>query len=92
MKRTLGFSCPCCGNLTRLREEIGTYDICPVCGWQDDSVQFNDPTYDGGANEMSLNDARANYKKFGAKSPEAAEDARKPFPEEIPLKLVKSDD
>lgn len=39
--------------------ERGTFDICPVCGWEDDPAQSRDPTLTGGANEMNLNDARA---------------------------------
>jgi len=44
----------------------GTYEICPVCGWEDDPVQFRDPDRAGGANEMSLNEARAAWKKRSA--------------------------
>ncbi len=29
------FECPCCGYLTL--DERGTYDICPVCFWEDDA-------------------------------------------------------
>lgn len=53
--------CPCCGSLTI--EEPGNYDICDVCGWEDDDLQSDDPEYAGGANDMSLNQARAAFKK-----------------------------
>lgn len=33
-------------------------DVCEVCDWEDDPVQFYDPDYRGGANAMSLNEAR----------------------------------
>lgn len=48
--------CPCCG--CRTLDEIGAYEICDVCGWEDDPVQSTDPDYRGGANKESLNEAR----------------------------------
>jgi hypothetical protein len=36
--------------------------------WTDNAIQFDKPDYSGGANEVSLNEARANFRKFGAKS------------------------
>jgi anaerobic ribonucleoside-triphosphate reductase len=41
--------------------EVGSYEICPVCNWEDDPVQEEDPSYGGGANVMSLNEARKAY-------------------------------
>ena len=35
-----------------------------VCFWEDDGDQFNDPDYEGGANEVSLRQARDNYREF----------------------------
>jgi len=52
--------CRCCGELTI--EEYGDFDICDVCGWEDDDIQFDDPGYAGGANKMSLNQAKEAYK------------------------------
>jgi hypothetical protein len=49
--------CPVCGFMTLRAEEI--YDICPVCMWEDDPLQTDDPSYSGGANELCLID----YKK-----------------------------
>ena len=48
--------CPCCG--AEEIGELGAYEICPVCGWEDDPVQSADPSYAGGANDMSLLEAR----------------------------------
>ncbi len=45
---------------------IGEYDICPICFWEDDPFQSEDPDLDGMANSISLNQAKENYKKFGA--------------------------
>lgn len=49
--------CPCCGFVT-LECEYGLYDICPLCGWEDDAVQLANPTSEGGANSISLADAQ----------------------------------
>jgi len=49
--------CPCCGK-TLVRE----YDICEVCFWQNDLVQFMNPDSIRGANKMTLQEARAAYK------------------------------
>ena len=52
--------CPCCGEKTI--DEIGRFDICPICNWEDDNLQRDEPDFSGGANKMSLNQARAAYK------------------------------
>ncbi|MCD7929766.1 MAG: hypothetical protein LUF86_06365 [Clostridiales bacterium] len=45
--------CPCCG-----KTYVGEHDICDVCWWQNDPVQSWKPDSPGGANRMSLNEAR----------------------------------
>ena len=57
--------CPCCGE--GLVTEGHEFDICDVCGWEDDNYQFAHPNYRGGANPMSLNEARAKYRESGIK-------------------------
>ena len=52
--------CPCCKQF-RLNE-IGKYEICPICKWEDDPAQRKDITYFGGANKLSLEEARKAYK------------------------------
>jgi hypothetical protein len=59
------FACPCCGFLTLAEEPPGTHEICPVCYWEDDLVQFEDPNH-WGANGVSLAEARLNFIRFGA--------------------------
>jgi hypothetical protein len=78
------YACPCCGYLTLLTPPPGSYELCPVCDWEDDGVQFRDPDYEGGANRESLNVARANFRKLGASSPDALSQVRPPRPEEKP--------
>lgn len=53
--------CPVCGKYEF--EEKGDYDICEVCNWENDPLQTAEPDYKGGANHMSLNEAREAYKK-----------------------------
>ena len=60
------YPCPCCGYKTLECEPPGSYIICPICFWEDDGVQFRDPDYEGGANEVSLRQAQKNYFEFGA--------------------------
>lgn len=55
-----GIKCPVCGQYTF--EEEGDYDVCEVCYWENDPVQYREPDLAGGANKMSLNEARAAYR------------------------------
>mgnify|MGYP001285326839 CR=1 FL=1 len=77
------FRCPCCGYFTLEEEPPGTYDICPVCFWEDDNVQYNDPTFCGGANRPSLEEARRNYQAFGAVEERLKHFIRDPEPDEM---------
>jgi hypothetical protein len=60
------YKCPCCGYFTLDQMADNTFQICPVCYWEDDGVQLNDPNYEGGANQVSLNEAKKNFENFGA--------------------------
>ncbi len=79
-----GYPCPCCGFLTLSEDTHETFEICPVCNWEDDDVQFNNPDFRGGANQESLNEARENFKKFGASAQKFIKQVRAPLPDEIP--------
>lgn len=78
-----GYACPCCGCLTLLEKPPGSHEICSVCGWEDDNVQYDDRNYEGGANDVSLNQAIENYKNFGAHDKKFLKYARMPRPDEI---------
>lgn len=82
--RERGYPCPCCRYLTRSEPNYGTFEICPVCNWEDDYVQFNDPDFKGGANEESLTEARENFRKFSASSKKYIQEVRSPVSDEIP--------
>ena len=51
--------CPCCGE--DFVDEGHEYDVCEICGWEDDPIQFENPDYRGGANKFSLNEAKKIY-------------------------------
>ena len=60
-------ACPCCGE-TRFAEG-GSYEICLVCNWEDDPAQADDVDFAGGANQMSLRDARSYWQNAGKPLP-----------------------
>jgi len=74
------YKCSCCENYTLIQESD---DICPVCYWQEDIVQREAPDFAGGANEESLNQARKNYRVFGAFNRKFVDKVRKPLYEEL---------
>lgn len=80
--KRLAFPCPCCGFLTLAQRPPGTFDICPVCFWEDDQIQFRDPDYRGGANTVSLTEARVNFRTLGASDPNFTANVRPPHPHE----------
>lgn len=47
------FPCPSCG-FEVFSEPPGSYEICDLCGWEDDHVQLRFPAMAGGANKLSL--------------------------------------
>lgn len=56
------YTCPCCGYKTFDLKPPGTFDICPVCYWQDDLIQYFDPDFEGGANVFSLRQSQEAFK------------------------------
>lgn len=72
------FPCPCCGWIV-FREEPGSYDVCPICEWEDDLSQLRFPTM-GGAN-IPLVDAQAEFAEkvaWGTLDPSARGYRREP--------------
>ena len=76
------YKCPCCGFYTFEEKPDGNYDICPVCFWEDDLIQLQDETYEGGANYVSLKEAKKNYIEFGACERKYLKNVRQPFENE----------
>jgi hypothetical protein len=82
------YPCHCCGFWTLSDPQSGSYEICPVCFWEDDPVQNEDPGYAGGANQLCLLDARLNFVRFGAFDERAVGHVRPPLPKEFPPYFV----
>lgn len=80
----LRYACPCCGYLTL--GERGGFEICSVCSWEDDGQDEHDAdSVRGGPNhELSLSQARANFRAYGACHPRHRGDVRAPEPQEQP--------
>ena len=76
--------CPCCGYITL--ETRGDFEICHVCFWEDDGQDNQDADgVRGGPNgKLSLTQARANFRAFGACEEKMKINVRPPTKEEIP--------
>ena len=78
------YPCPCCGYLV-FDESPGSYEICPICFWEDDLFQLRFPRMSG-ANRVSLIEAQENYFRDGVSElrfrsnvrPAEASDVREP--------------
>lgn len=77
------YICPACGYKTLDEKPPGTFFICPICFWEDDNVQFDDPDYEGGANQASLKQAQRNFIKFGASEKRFVSQVRKPEKDDV---------
>ena len=82
MNTTEKFPCPCCGYKTFTEKPDGSYLICPVCFWEDDPIQLEDPDDEGGANSTSLRQAQKNFIDFGACDEGMKRHVRKPTEDE----------
>jgi hypothetical protein len=72
--------CPCCGYLV-FDEPPGSYDICPICFWEDDLSHLRFMRTRG-ANHVSLIEAQQNYAVFGACEQRVKPFVRPPQPDE----------
>lgn len=54
--------CKCCGKYELDINSI--FQICPICGWESDPIQEDNPDYKGGANKESLKEYKEKYKKM----------------------------
>ncbi|MFN7922078.1 MAG: CPCC family cysteine-rich protein [Bryobacteraceae bacterium] len=82
------YACRCCGFHTLSEPNFGSYEICPVCFWEDDPVQNDDPTYKGCANSVSLKEARTNFITNAAAEPRNTAHTRGPLSGEVPPPLL----
>ena len=65
------FPCPCCGFL--VFDEVGSFDNCPVCRWEDDLSQLRFPR-ETGANRVALIEAQQNFIRSGTSDPSRESD------------------
>lgn len=81
-KEQPSYHCPCCGNLTL--HGRGEDEICPVCFWHDDGQDDHDADeVRGGPNyQLSLTQARVNFRSFGAVEKKHVSSVRAPTVEE----------
>lgn len=75
------YTCPVCGFLV-FNQPPGSFEICPICGWEDDNIQLRFPDLGGGANKASLVEAQQNYKNIGMAETRYIEMVRSPFKED----------
>ena len=78
------YPCPCCGHWTLGEPPTWTFDICAVCFWEDDPLQFGELDYEEGANTPSLNQARRNFREYGAHDKGYEASVRPPLADELP--------
>ncbi|XLZ71010.1 CPCC family cysteine-rich protein [Massilia sp. SR12] len=69
------YTCPCCGYYA-FGEPPGSYDICPICFWEDDVFQLYFPNKAGGPNAYSLIESQVNFVQFGACNREMTKNVR----------------
>ncbi|MBN8460155.1 MAG: hypothetical protein J0M04_20200 [Verrucomicrobia bacterium] len=75
------YPCPCCGHLV-FNEPSGSYDICPICFWEDDGLQLAFPMMEGGANSNSLFECQRDFARTGACEPRFVRNVRAPKEDE----------
>jgi hypothetical protein len=75
------FPCPCCGYLV-FTGPPGTYDVCPICAWEDDASQLRFPKLEGGANGSSFLEAQKHFLDFGVSDIALLSSVRPPLPQE----------
>ena len=61
-KRKIKYTCVNCGH--RVFSDLFNFEICPVCGWEDDPLQIRFPL-EIGANKVCLVEAQVNFAKTG---------------------------
>lgn len=76
--------CACCGCFTLEEPGRASHLICPVCYWEDDGTQYDQPDAAGGANAVSLAQAIRNYRAHGVSEPRFSDHVRPPTAEEEP--------
>jgi hypothetical protein len=58
-KRREKHKCPVCGEYEF--PGANSYDICPICNWEDSEFQLRNPDDPGGPNKPCLSEYKANW-------------------------------
>lgn len=58
------YQCPCCDYYTLSAR--GSYEVCPVCYWEDDGVGLSQLDEESRANHITLRQGRRNFDSIGA--------------------------
>ncbi|MEM1109746.1 MAG: DUF6714 family protein [Planctomycetota bacterium] len=74
--------CECCGHRTLDDPPGGTYQICPVCFWED-APFAEDPSCQISSNGVTLREAQRNYSKFAAAAEDFKNNVRPPHDYEL---------
>lgn len=56
--------CPCCDYYTL--SDRGSFEVCPVCYWEDDGADLQSLDVISDANHITLRQARGNFERMGA--------------------------
>jgi hypothetical protein len=96
------YTCPCCG--FKVFDDVpGSFEICPICYWEDEAKQLRYPL-ETGANTFSLVQSQINFEKHNVSNPElkllvrpvSSDDEKDPNWHKIDLKkdkiAIKSED
>ncbi|MCI0365497.1 MAG: pyridoxal-phosphate dependent enzyme [Phycisphaerales bacterium] len=75
--------------MTLSKSVLGTYELCPVCYWEDDWQQSQNPDQNTGANQVSLNRAKLNFRLCGASEERFIGNVRRPKENERPREKEK---
>ena len=77
------FECPCCGY--PMLEERGAFEICGLCGWEDDGQDEGDAdiVHGGPNSDLSLVAARENFAQYLLTDPPGSKPFRMPTEREI---------
>lgn len=73
LNNSRGFTCPVCGKY--IFDDIESCEMCPVCGWEMNIVQFDNHDHSEGANILSVNESIVEYKML--KDDETSDQAKK---------------
>ena len=85
------YACCCCGYHV-LDDAPQSFDVCPVCYWQDAGFDWNMYWWNFAENGLSLEDGRRNFEETGVSNRTSTKCVRSPLPDELPRHDWSADD